>query len=328
MQNREHIESQIALYLHPIASILDDAEVSEIMVTADGCVWVEKRGNIENTGVLISEEQRRLTLINVAKAVGRDMLENTASAIVSTSVGGLRFAGALMPIDERGTTLCIRKHQDPDNRPSLEQLVQWSMLTEKQADLLVRLIIVEKKNAVFLGPTSGGKTTLANAVLAKIPSYERIGCIEDAHELAIKVPNRDCYLTNPQIGITSRLLIQHAMRSRYDRLILGESRGEDTFDLIRALSSGHNGSITTIHGSSAREGLGTLEMLYQMSVPVGASVPVETARGYIASAINLLIYTERRYEPADGSVFKSVRNVKEIALVKGIKSGEYEIEYL
>ena len=225
MHNREHIEGQIALYLHPIKSILEDAEVSEIMVTADGCVWVEKRGNIENSGVVLTEEKRKLTLINVAKAVGRDMLANTANAIVSTSVGGLRFAGALMPIDERGTTLCIRKHLDPDKRPSLEQLVEWKMLTAEQAELLVRLIIVEKKNAVFLGPTSGGKTTLANAVLGKIPSYERIGSIEDAHELAIRVANKDCYLTNPQIGITSRVLIQHAMRSRYERLILGESRG-------------------------------------------------------------------------------------------------------
>lgn len=325
--NRDHIERQIALYLEPIRAILQDKDVSEIMVTADGCVWVEKFGNIENSGLELTESARKLALINVAKAVGRDLVENTDKAIVSTSVGGLRFAGALKPIDERGTTLCIRKHQDPEKRPSLEKLVAWKMLTQKQADLLVQLIIVDKKNAVFLGPTSGGKTTLANAVLGKIPPYERIGCIEDAHELAINVKNKDTYLTNPQTGITSRLLIQHAMRSRYDRLILGESRGDDTFDLIRALSSGHNGSVTTIHGSSAREGLGTLEMLYQMSVPAGANVPVETARGYIAAAINVLIYTERRYEEAPDGSFKSVRSVKEIALVKGIENGEYKIEY-
>ena len=328
MQNREHIEKQIALYLNTIKDILDDKNVSEIMVTADGCVWVEKNGNIENSGLVLAEAERKLALINIAKAVGRDMHANTESAVVSTSVGGLRFAGALKPIDARGTTLCIRKHQDPERRPSLEMLVEWKMLTQQQADLLVRLIIVEKKNAVFIGPTSGGKTTLANAVLGKLPHYERIGSIEDAHELSINVANKDCLLTNPQAGITSRLLIQHAMRSRYDRLILGESRGDDTFDLIRALSSGHNGSVTTIHGSGAIEGLGTLEMLYQMSLPPGASVPVETARGFIASAINLLIYTERKYEPTGSGEFKSVRSVKEIALVKGVENGKYQIEHL
>ena len=298
------------------------------MVTADGCVWVEKNGNIENSGLVISEDERKLALVTIGKAVGQDVIANTKNAIVTTSVGGLRFAGALKPVDERGTTICIRKHLDPERRPSLECLVAWEMLTQIQADLLVQLIIVDKKNAVFLGPTSGGKTTLANAILGKIPHYERVGSIEDARELAIKVPNKDCYLTNPQAGITSRMLIQHAMRSRYDRLILGESRGDDTFDLIRALSSGHNGSITTIHGSSAREGLGTLEMLYQMSLPEDSTVPIETTRGYIAAAIKLLIYTERRYEKTVDGVVKSVRCVKEIMKVKGIKNGEYEVEYL
>lgn len=326
MTNRQHIEKQIAIYLEPIKLILEDADVTEIMVTADGQVWVERFGSIENSGLSLSESARKLALINVAKAVGRDLIKDTTQAIVSTSVGGLRFAGALMPIDERGTTLCIRKHQDPERRPSLEQLVEWGMLTQIQADLLVKLIIKDKQNAVFIGPTSGGKTTLANAILGKIPSYERIGSIEDAYELAIKVPNRDSYLTNPQTGITARVLIQHAMRSRYDRLVLGESRGDDTFDLIRALSSGHNGSITTIHGSSARQGLGALEMLFQMSLPEGSSIPVETSRGYIAKCINVLIYTERQYLELEGGGFKSVRSVKEIVLVKGVENGEYKTE--
>lgn len=322
------IERIISSSLSAIASLMEDRKVTEIMVTADGVVWVERAGSIENSGIVLTEGDRQIALTSVAKQVGRDLRANSEQAIVSTSIGGLRFAGALMPVDARGTTLCIRKHLDPAERPSLEQLVDWKMLTQDQSDLLVTLIIEEKKNAVFVGATSSGKTTTMNAILAKLPAYERIGVIEDAHELALKVPNKDCYLTNVQVGITSRVLIQHAMRSRYDRLVVGESRGEDTFDLIRALSSGHNGSITTIHGSSAHEGLGTLEMLYQMSVPAGANVPVDVAKRYIASAINLLIYTERRYESNGDGSFRSVRCVKEIALVKGVKDGNYEIQYL
>lgn len=328
MVDQAVIERIIKASLTPIAALMDDQKVTEIMVTADGVVWVERSGSIENSSIVLEENDRQIALTSVAKAVNRDLRANTESAIVSTSIGGLRFAGALKPVDSRGTTLCIRKHLAPTNRPSLEQLVAWQMLSQEQAALLERLIIVEKKNAVFVGATSSGKTTTMNAILAKLPMYERIGVIEDAQELALKVPNKDCYLTNVQVGITARVLIQHAMRSRYDRLVVGESRGEDTFDLIRALSSGHNGSITTIHGSSAREGLGTLEMLYQMSVPAGANVPVDVAKRYIASAINLLIYTERRYEPNGDGGFKSVRSVKEIALVKGVKNEDYEIQYL
>jgi pilus assembly protein CpaF len=328
MVDQSVIEKIIKASLTSIASLMDDPKVTEIMVTADGVVWVERSGSIEDSGIVLAENDRQFALTSVAKAVNRDLRANTENAIVSTSIGGLRFAGALMPVDSRGTTLCIRKHLPPENRPSLEQLVAWQMLSPAQAGLLERLIIVEKKNAVFVGATSSGKTTTMNAILAKLPMYERIGVIEDAQELALKVPNKDCYLTNVQVGITSRVLIQHAMRSRYDRLVVGESRGEDTFDLIRALSSGHNGSITTIHGSSAREGLGTLEMLYQMSVPAGANVPVDVAKRYIAAAINLLIYTERRYEPNGAGGFKSVRCVKEIALVKGVRNEDYEIEYL
>lgn len=322
------IERLLSASLSAISSLMEDRKVTEIMVTADGVVWVERSGAIENSGIVLSEGDRRIALTTVAKHVSRDLTQNTDEAIVSTSIGGLRFAGALMPVDARGTTLCIRKHLDPGERPSLEQLIEWKMLSQVQADLLVDLVIVQKKNAMFIGATSSGKTTTMNALLSKLPVYERIGLIEDAHELALKVPNKDCYLTNPQVGITSRLLIQHAMRSRYDRLVVGESRGEDTFDLIRALSSGHNGSMTSIHGSGAMAGLLTLEMLYQMSVPKGANIPVDVSRRFIAASVNLLIYTERRYEPSGGGDFKSVRSVKEIALVKGVKDGNYEIEYL
>lgn len=322
------IEQILASSLEAIKSLMEDRKVTEIMVTADGVVWVERGGSIEDSGIVLSETDRRFALITVAKYVGTDMRENTESAVVSASVGGLRFAGALMPVDPRGTTLCIRKHLDPESRPSLEQLVEWKMLTQEQADLLVKLVIVDKKNAVFVGATSSGKTTTMNAILAKLPSYERIGVIEDAKELAPKVPCRSTYLTNAQKGLTARVLIQLAMRERYDRLVIGESRGDDTFDLIRALSSGHNGSITSIHGSGAMEGLATLEMLFQMSVPPGANVPVDVAQKYIASAINVLIYTERRYEPDGTGGVKSVRSVKEIALVMGVNNGKYEIKYL
>jgi Flp pilus assembly CpaF family ATPase len=324
------ILDQIRENLAPIAGLLDDSGISEIMVTADGRVWVERAGTIDETDIVLVEESRAVALRAIAKTIagGADMRSGEASSVISTTVEGMRFAGALMPIESRGTTLCIRKHLDPESRPTLENLVEWGSVDQWQADFLIQKIINEKLNAVIIGATSSGKTTLTNAILAKIPEYERIGLIEDAQELAPKVKNCDRYTTNIQKGVDARLLIKHAMRSRYDRLILGETRGDDTFDLIRALSSGHNGSMTTLHANSAADGMNTLEMLYQMSLPEGAQIPVEVSRPYLASAINLLVFAQRIYVPQPDGTAKSERRIKEIAIVKPhLKDGKYDFEY-
>lgn len=314
----------------PIAGILDDDSVTEIMVTADGYVWVESRGAITRTDICISEADRSIALNAIGKANGGapiDLEAGTEKAVISTSVGGLRFAGAMRGVDSRGTTLTIRKHLEPEMRPTLDQLVEWKMLTAEQGELLTDLIINQKKNCVFAGPTSGGKTTLANAILMGLPKNERIGLIEDAREMALRVENKECMLATPQSGLTTKVLIKHAMRSRFDRIILSETRGDDTYDLLRALSSGHNGSVTTLHASSALGALSTLEMLFQMSLPPGVQMSPAAAQRYITSCVNLIVFCERSYLK-DGDVHKSVRRVAEIALVHGVENGEYKIDYL
>ena len=320
------IQQTIASSLKAVRHLMEDPEVTEVMVNSSGRVWAERRGEIADCGLVLPEHDREIALRAVAATVNQDLKAGTHTAVVSMSVGGLRFAGALKGVDPAGTALSVRKHLDPAQRPGLELLVASGMLTANQAELLVDLIVYQERNAIFVGKTSSGKTTLANAILAKLPRHVRVGLIEDAKELALLVENKDCFLTNAEQGLTAQLLIKLAMRMRYDRLVIGESRGSETFDLIRAYSSGHSGSVSTIHGASAKGGLRTLEMLYQMSIPEGGSVPIDAARTYIAESIHVLVYVERRYEPnADGS-FRSVRQVKEIALVKGVRNGEYEIE--
>lgn len=329
MINAETVNRIIAQALQPISEIMDDRAVTEIMVTADGVVWVEKMGAIHKTELVLAEPDRRIALTAVAKAsgTGTDLIGGTKDSVVSTAVGGLRFAGAIKGVDSRGTTITIRKHLEPEERPTLDQLIDWGMLKREQAELLTRLVIQEKRNCVFAGPTSGGKTTLANALLMGLPKNERIGLIEDAREMALRVDNKECMLASPQTGLTAKVLIQHAMRSRFDRLILSETRGDDTFDLLRALSSGHNGSVTTLHASSALGALSTLEMLFQMSLPPGVQMSPAAAQRYITSCINLIVFCERRYSVEDG-VAKSVRRVSEIALVHGVENGEYNLQYL
>lgn len=309
---------------------MSDPLVTEIMVTGDGVVWVERRGVVENSGIVLAENAREMALVAVAKTSGgkgKDLRAGTEDAVVSTSIGNLRFAGAMKGVDDRGTTITIRKHQDPESRPTIDHLISWGMLDKPLADELINLVISKKMNCIFAGPTSGGKTTLANAILMSLPSHERIGLIEDAREMALRVPHKNCYLASPQTGLTAKVLVQQAMRERYDRLILSETRGDDTFDLLRALSSGHNGSVTTLHASSAQGALSTLELLFQMSLPKGVQMGPEQSQRYIASCINLVVYCSRNYLDFSGE-FKSQRKVTEVAIVKGASNGVYELDYV
>lgn len=322
------LEKLIAQSLTPIAAILADTRVTEIMVNADGNVFVEAGGSISFSGINIGETDREIALRAVAKAASgnkQDLTPFSKDAVVSTSFGALRFAGALKGVDARGTCITIRKHRETHERPDMAQLIEWGMLTPEQSDKIVDLVITQRKNCVFAGPTSGGKTTLANAVCMFIPEKERVGLIEDAREMAIKNPNRECLLTNPDGGLTAALLVKHGMRSRFDRLILGETRGDDTFDLLRALSSGHDGSITTIHASSAIGALATLEMLFQMSLPPGVQMSPIAAMRYIANCIHMIVYCERKYQVIDGEMV-SKRRVSEIVLLNGVSNGDYVVE--
>lgn len=331
MLNASHLERIIASNLRPIEPLMGDALVTEIMVTGDGAVRVERRGVIEDTGIVLTENAREMALTAVAKsagAKGKDLRAGTEDAVVSTSIGGLRFAGALKGVDDRGTTLTIRKHLPPESRPTLENLIAFGMLDKATAEMLIDLIIVQRMNCIFAGPTSGGKTTLANAILMHLPSHERIGLIEDAREMALRVQHKNCYLASPQSGLTAKVLVQHAMRERYDRLILSETRGDDTFDLLRALSSGHNGSVTTLHASSAEGALSTLELLFQMSLPQGVQMGPEQSQRYIASCINLVVYCSRSYWRDASGDFKSQRKVTEVAVVKGASHGKYHLEHV
>lgn len=335
MLDPKRLQTIISNSLRPIAGIMEDKAVTEIMVTADGRVWVERRGTIERSDIVLKESDRVMAITAVAKNVGaeggstgKDVKAGTKDAVVSAGVGAMRFAGAIRGVDSRGTTLAIRKHLEPEERPSLDQLVEWQMLSRELADLLVEKIVHERLNCVFAGPTSGGKTTLANAVLMHLPNNERIGLIEDAREMALRVEHKNCYLAAPETGLTAKVLVQQAMRERYDRLILSETRGDDTYDLLRALSSGHNGSVTTLHASSAAGALSTLELLFQMSLPPGVQMSPESSQRYIAACINLVVFCSRSYvRQVDGSD-KSFRRVSEIVTVKGAKNGEYGLEYL
>lgn len=326
MLKRENILELLSSNLSPLAPWLNDSTVTEIMVNPGGHVYVESNGHKTYEGKLLSPTAIALALKALARTVNREAKANTESSIVDATLDDLRIAGALAPVSPDGAFITIRKHQDKNQRPTLDQLVDdWKSLTRLQAEKLIELVIHQKKNCIIAGATGSGKTTVTNALLSKIPHHERIFTIEDASELHVDVPNRVSLVTNPTDNLTARMMVKLAMRSYPDRLVLGETRGDETYDLIRAFNSGHDGSISTVHASSSEAALEALEMLYQMSLPSGASIPTEMVRRYIARSVNVVVYAERTTTVVNGKPLTS-RSIKNIHLVKGVKDGQYVLE--
>jgi pilus assembly protein CpaF len=311
--------------LTPLQAYFEDPKVTEIMVNPGGRVFVEAAGEMLSVPERLDDDDIAFAIKLVGKLVEQDPKKNTASSLISASIGDMRFAGTLSPASHGGASMSIRKHQPPETRPNLEELVAREMLSEALANELVRLFIEERRNFIVGGPTGSGKTTLVNALLKKIPSHERVVTIEDASELHPAIDNLTPFLTNKEAGVTAQLLVQQTLRYRPDRVILGETRGSETFDLLRAFNSGHDGSLSTIHASSAAHALSALEMLFQMSLPENSNFSGEAGQKFIAGGVHVVVHVTRHTKEVEGRV-RSIRKVNEVVLVKGVKDGVFQTE--
>jgi pilus assembly protein CpaF len=321
----EEIQSVLSAQLHPVKSYLERKDVTELMINPGGHVYVEAKGVITYEGQLLTTSAIDMALTAVAKFVGQDAIAGSKSALVGASIDDMRIAGAKAPTCPDGSFLTIRKHQEKGDRPTLERLIEMGALTEAQAEKLVSLVVDQRLNCIVAGATGSGKTTLLNALLSRIPANERLITIEDSREMQLSIPNVINLLSNPSNHVHARDLVQLAMRLRPDRLILGETRGHETYDLIRAFNSGHPGSVSTIHADSAAQALDALEMLYQMSLPANASMPPDLVRRYIARSVHVVVFAGRRNVP-NGAVTNVVRRIEQICLVKGVENNEYRLE--
>ncbi|AOY97485.1 hypothetical protein BKK79_36675 (plasmid) [Cupriavidus sp. USMAA2-4] len=329
MIQKNVIAEAISRSLRPLVPYLDDLEVTEIMVNPGGRVFIERSGELFETDVRLGDSDIAVAIQAVAKSINKDTRANTPDAILDASLNGMRFAGAVAPTSPGGATFSIRKHPPPDQRPTLDLLIDRGMLARHQADLVVDLLVRQGKNVLVAGGTSSGKTTLANAFLGSLPSHERVITIEDARELNINLANYVPFVTNHQVGLTARALVKHALRFRPDRIILGETRGDDTYDLIRAMNSGHDGAMTTVHANGPQEAMDAIELLFQQSLPPGAQIDALAARRYIARAINVVVCAKRRIEVRPDQPPLIRRTVDSISLVKGVTpDGQYELEAL
>lgn len=279
-------------FLRPIEALLKDASVSEIMVNAPGCVFIERDGRLQHVpGVTIAEKSLQVAVRNIARALGDD-ISDEKPLLDSRLPDGSRVAAVIPPCSMGGTTLTIRKFHS--QFLSAEELVRSGSLTPELLECF-RDAVAQRQNILISGGTSTGKTTMLTALAGFVSDADRVVLIEDTSEIQMMKPNLVRFeARREQLGIpavTIRDLLKATLRHRPDRIILGEVRGGEAFDLLQALNTGHSGTISTIHANSASQALSRFTSCVLQS---GVELPYQAIRSNIGDAVHLLIHLERR----------------------------------
>ncbi len=278
-------------FLRPIEHLILDPDISEIMVNAGSRIFVEKHGELTPVpGITISEQALCAAVKNIARRLGDDISE--AKPILDSRLpDGSRVAAVLPPCSIDGITLTIRKFNT--RHFTMADLIENGTLDANTAEFL-REKVANRQNILISGGTGTGKTTLLNILADFIPDQERILLIEDTAELNIRKSNLVRFETRrEQTGIpavTIRDLLKAALRHRPDRIIVGEVRGGEAFDLLQALNTGHSGSLCTLHANSARQAIARFADCVLQS---GVELPHRAVRSNIANAVDLLLHIAR-----------------------------------
>jgi len=300
-------------FLRPIEHLILDPDISEIMVNADSRIFIEKHGELLPVpGITISEQALCEAVKNIARRLGDDISE--AKPILDSRLpDGSRVAAVLPPCSLDGITLTIRKFNT--KHFTIADLIENGTLSAKTAEFL-RERVSNRQNILISGGTGTGKTTLLNILADFIPDEERILLIEDTAELNIRKSNLVRFETRrEQAGtpaITVRDLLKAALRHRPDRIIVGEVRGGEAFDLLQALNTGHSGSLCTLHANSARQAIARFSDCVLQS---GIELPHRAIMANIGNSVDLLIHIART---------KGRRSIAEILTVQGFDSAGEE----
>jgi pilus assembly protein CpaF len=295
----------------PIQSLLDDPDITEVMVNGPKHVYVEQKGEIVKTEITFEDNDHILRIIDrIVTPLGRrvDVDHPTVDARLPD---GSRVNAVIPPVAIDGPSITIRKFSR--ERLSVQELINLGSLTEAMAEFL-KACVEARLNIIISGGTSSGKTTLLNILSNYIPEDERIVTIEDAAELQLQqehVVRLETKPANPDGSgaVTVRDLVRNSLRMRPERIVVGELRGSETLDMLQAMNTGHDGSLTTLHANTPRDAISRLET---MSMMAGIELPVRAVREQIASAVDLIVQQSRL---RDGS--RKVTQITELAGMEG-----------
>ncbi|MDV2114440.1 CpaF family protein, partial [Burkholderia pseudomallei] len=295
----------------PIEPLLADERVTDILVNGPDQVYVERAGKLELTPLKFRDNAHVINVAQrIAAAVGR-RVDESSPMVDARLADGSRVNVVLPPIAIRGASISIRKFAK--RNITLARMAQQGNLSQAMVEVL-KIASACRLNIVISGGTGSGKTTLLNALSHFIDSHERIVTIEDAAELQLQQPHVVSLETRPENseglgGVSQRDLVRNALRMRPDRIILGETRGPEAFDVLQAMNTGHDGSMTTIHANTPRDAITRLESMVMMA---NGNLPLVSIRRQIASAVHMILQIERM---RDG--VRRVTRVTEIAGMEG-----------
>ena len=306
-------------FLKPVVAFLDDPEVTEILINGPKEVWVERRGKLQRTDAVFTEEGLLAAARNMAQYVGRPLTEERPR-LEARLPDGSRIHVVLPPVARRGTTVSIRKFFA--EKLTADRLIGFGTVTRRLARLLEALVGL-RLNIVVSGGTGSGKTSLLNVLSQFIAADERILTIEDSAELQLHQPHLVSFESRPadrlgKGGVDIGDLLNSALRLRPDRIVVGEVRGGECFHLLQAMNTGHGGTLTTAHANTPTDTLRRLESLCLLS---GVDLPMRAVRAQVASAVHVVVCTARF---PDGT--RKVTHVSEVLPLD--ERGEYRTQEL
>jgi len=295
----------------PIQPLLDDPDVSEVMVNGPKKIFVEKSGKLTKSGVTFDDDDHVERIIDrIILPLGRHV-DADSPTVDARLPDGSRVNAIIRPVAIDGPSITIRKFKK--DKLKAEQLVAFGSLTQNMSEFL-RACVMAHLNIVISGGTGSGKTTLLNVMSGFIQAEERIVTIEDAAELQLQQEHVVRLETKPpnvegRGAVTIRDLVKNSLRMRPDRIVVGECRGGETLDMLQAMNTGHDGSLTTLHANTPRDALSRMETMVLMA---GMDLPLKVVRQQIASAVDLIVQQTRL---KDGT--RKVTSVTEVAGMEG-----------
>lgn len=312
-EERERIVNEVmdeAFGLGPLEPLMTDPDVSDILINGPKVIYVERRGRLVRTPITFHDDRHLVQIVQrIAAEVGR-RVDETNPMVDARLADGSRLNAVIAPLALDGALVSIRRF---GAKPlMIERLVATQSITNEMVQFL-KAAVTARANILVSGGTGSGKTTLLNCLSGSIPESERVATIEDAAELRLQQPHVVRMETRTanvegQGAVTTRDLVRNALRMRPDRILIGECRGPEALDMLQAMNTGHEGSLTTIHANTTRDAISRLEMMVGMA---GFDMPIWVIRKQIASAIHLVLQVSR--------LMGGVRKVTRISEVTGME---------